>query len=120
MPLLFALGQHAALHAVQSRLKATESLFAFLDDVYVATTPDRVGEVYTALATKLYPHSRIRINGGKTQVWNAACLRPPLAIIWKGSLKQKTQMPGCGEDQTSHPENKVSAFLAHLWVMRTS
>ena len=99
MPLLFALGQHAALRAVQSRLNATESLFAFHDDVYVATIPDRVGEVYTALATELYTHSRIRLNGGKTQVWNAAGLRPtacdylerivqaedPDARVWRGS-----------------------------------
>ena len=84
---------------MQSRLNATESLFAFHDDVYVATTPDRVAEVYTALATELYTHSRIRINGGKTQVSNAAGLRPtacyylerivqtqdPDARVWRGS-----------------------------------
>ena len=84
---------------MQSRLKTTESLFAFHDDVYVATIPDRVGEVYNALATELYTHSRIRLNGGKTQVWNAACLKPtacdylekivqaddPDARVWRGS-----------------------------------
>ena len=99
MPLLFALGQHVALRAVQSRLNATESLFAFHDDVHVATTPDRVGEVYIALATELYTHSRIRLNGGETQVWNAASVRPtacdyleriaqaedPDARVWRGS-----------------------------------
>ena len=90
MPLLFALGQHAALRAVQ----CNKSLFAFHDDVHVATTPDRVGEVYTALATQLYTHSRIRLHGGKTQVWNAAGLRPTAcdfferiaqAEVWRGS-----------------------------------
>ena len=35
-------------------------------DVYVATIPDRVGEVYTALATELCIHSRIRFNRGRT------------------------------------------------------
>ena len=35
MPLLFALGRHAAPEAVQSRLLENERLFAFLDDVHV-------------------------------------------------------------------------------------
>ena len=45
MPLLFSLGQHAALQAIDSDLNDNEFLFAFLDDVYIATTADRVGEV---------------------------------------------------------------------------
>ena len=99
MPLLFALGQHAALEAVQRRLLEGERLFAFLDDVYVLTTPDRVGDVYRALQEELFRHCRIRIHVGKTQVWNAAGIRPPTcdeleriaqasdpeARVWRGS-----------------------------------
>ena len=70
-PLLFALGQHAALEAVQIRVNDC----LHLDDVYVLTTPDRVGDVYRA--SELYRHCRIRIHVGKTQVWNAAGIRPP-------------------------------------------
>ena len=40
MPMLFAVGQHRALEAVQSRLRDSEKLFAFLDDMYVVCTPD--------------------------------------------------------------------------------
>ena len=43
MPLLFSLGQHAALKAVQERL------FAFLNDIYVVTTPGRLGHVCSTL-----------------------------------------------------------------------
>ena len=40
MPLLFSsLGQHAVLQAVQDQLLEGERLFAFLDDIYVVTTP---------------------------------------------------------------------------------
>ena len=53
MPLLFSLGQHAALEAV-------------------TTTPERVGIVHNILEQELHRHARIHIHVGKTQVWNAA------------------------------------------------
>ena len=95
MPLLFSLGQHAALKAVQGGLQEGERLFAFLDDIYVVTSPERLGEVYALLSTHLLRCSSIRINVGKTQVWNAAGERPqacdllerlsPENRVWRGS-----------------------------------
>ena len=99
MPLLFSLGQHAALEPVRRRLRVGERLFAFLDDIYVTTTPERVGIVHNILEQELYRHSRIHIHVGKTQVWNASGVRPPAcdqlerlaqvsdpeARVWKGS-----------------------------------
>ena len=98
MPLLFSLGQHAALQAAHSRMRAGETLFAFLDDVFFVVQPDRVGEVYQVVEQELYRHSRITIHTGKTQVWNSAGDRPeacdaleritsasdPDARVWKG------------------------------------
>ena len=78
MPLLFFLGQHAALEAVKARLLPGERIFAFLDDVYVVTLPRRVGSVHNILQKELYRHVRIRIHVGKTQVWNAVGDRPCL------------------------------------------
>ena len=66
MPLLFSLGQHAALMAVQRQLEAHERVFAFLDDVYIVTSPDRILAVYTILQAELWRHSRIRVHDGKT------------------------------------------------------
>ena len=94
MPLLFSLGQHGALQATDSDLNDNEFLFAFL-----VTTADRVGEVCKSLNKHLWDFSRIRINGGKTQVWNAIDDRPdfcdtleriaraqdPDARVWWGS-----------------------------------
>ena len=53
MPMLFSLGQHRALVAVQSKLNEDEKLFAFLDDVYVICRPTRVQEVFQLLETEL-------------------------------------------------------------------
>ena len=70
MPLLFSLGQHAALRAVQRQLQPGELVFAFLDDIYVITTQDRISAVYNLLQAELWRHARIWVHDGKTQVWN--------------------------------------------------
>ena len=44
MPLLYTLGQHQGLQAVQSQLRSSERLFAFLDDIYVVSVPERTCE----------------------------------------------------------------------------
>ena len=76
MPLLFSLGQHQALEAVQRQLLPDKRLLAFLDDIHTVTSPERVGPVYKILQSELWNHSRIRIHCGKTQVWNRAGVRP--------------------------------------------
>ena len=40
MPLLFSLGQHSALVAVQAQMADGEVLLAFHDDIYTATMPN--------------------------------------------------------------------------------
>ena len=77
MPALFALGQRPALREVQRQLAPNEYLMAFLDDIYVAVTPQRVRPVYDLLATHLHHHARIHLNQGKTRVWNAVGAEPP-------------------------------------------
>ena len=97
MPLLFSLGQHAALAAANARLQDGERLFAYLDDIYVICSPRRVLEVHRVLQEELWAHARIRIQNGKTQLWNrggsepagvaeftfAARLVEPDAVVWK-------------------------------------
>ena len=95
MPMLYSLGQHRALEA---SLHPTETLMAFLDDVFAVTPgPDRVGAIYGSIQENMWVHSSIRIDGGKTQVWNGAGVKPaicevltaqaadPEAKVWKGS-----------------------------------
>ena len=40
---LFAVGQHQALEAAHWQLQNNESIFAFLDDIYMVTSPEMVG-----------------------------------------------------------------------------
>ena len=54
-----------------------ELLFAFLDDVYVVCSPNRVRAVFDLLARELSEHAAIQLNEGKTRVWNRAGVRPP-------------------------------------------
>ena len=99
MPLLFSLGQHSALEAVQEDLFDGEFFFVFLDDISVATTPHRVGDVFKSMHENLWAYSRFQLHGGKTKVWNAIDDRPefcdmleviarrsdPNARVWRGS-----------------------------------
>ena len=121
MPLLFSLGRHAALD-VRRRLRVGERLIAFLDDRYVTTTPERVGIVDNILEQELHRHARIHIHVAKTQVWNAAGVRPPAcdqlerrarvsdpARVWKGSDTH-------GRTRSPHSRHSVgsSRFSPHL------
>ena len=67
MPLLFSLGQPSALEAIQEDLNEGEFLFAF----DTLPPPSTEWEMYKSLDEHLWACSRIRIHGGKTQVWNA-------------------------------------------------
>ena len=72
MPALYAVAQHAALHAVAATLQPGEGVFAFLDDTYIVCAPERVATLYGNLADALWDHARVQLNQGKTRVWNAA------------------------------------------------
>ena len=41
MPALYAIAQHPAIAAVRSQSRASETVFAYLDDVYVVAIPER-------------------------------------------------------------------------------
>ena len=76
MPAFYALAQHAALTDLQSQLLDGEAIFAFLDDVYVVSAPERVRTIYDALAAALWHSARIRLHEGKTRIWNSAGEEP--------------------------------------------
>ena len=77
MPALFSLGQEPALQAVQAQLQPGEVIYAFLDDIYAVVQPERVRAVYDLLARHLEAHARIRLNQGKTRIWNRGGHAPP-------------------------------------------
>ena len=71
---------------------------SWFDDIFFATMPREVGEVYVVVQQKLWIHSCIRVHVGETKVWNRAGIRPLAcnmleriarvqhsATVWRGS-----------------------------------
>ena len=99
MPALFSLGQHPALEAVAAQLQPGEALYAFLDDVYAVVEPNRVRPVYDLLAHHLHETARIRLNSGKTRIWNKTGHQPPNtedlgAATWVGDQSLPPEQQG--------------------------
>ena len=126
MPLLFSLGQHKALLRVQERLRAGESLMAFLGDICVVTVPERVVEVHSILEESLWADAGIGVRQGKTQIWNRSGEKPPgcevleqrardmdpTSVVWRGS----DDLPACQRSikVLGTPLGQVQFILAHL------
>ena len=68
MPMLYALGHHLVLFAIQSKFDGGEHLLAFLDDVYAVSPPDRTCDIHGFCDDDLWAHSRIQIHAGKMQI----------------------------------------------------
>ena len=113
MPLLFCVGQHSALEAIQRRLRQSERLLAYLDDVCLVSQPDRARDAHNVAEQELWTHAKIRIHAGKTHMWNKsgrmpegcdelhrrAVLHDPTAQVWRGSdlptREQGIKVLGC-------------------------
>ena len=99
MPALFSLGQKGALEAVQTNLEEGEGLYAFLDDVYAVSSPHRVRAIYDLLAQHLEARTSIRLNSGKTRIWNTAGHQPANITslgseVWVGNMQLPPQQRG--------------------------
>ena len=54
-----------------------ELLLAYLDDVYVTTSPERARAVFDLLSLHLHQHAHIRLHRGTARLWNASGREPP-------------------------------------------
>ena len=117
MPALFALGQHQAPEAIQESLQPSQTLMAFLDDVYVTTPPERTATVEQSVEVNLWTHARIQANQGKTQVWKRCRERPPDC---DDLFSELTGHPTTCGVETHHcpPINRASLSSALLSVVR--
>ena len=107
MPVLFALGQDAALREARRRLRgsghylgdlfddpvdssATENIFAFLDDVYIVTNRARARLAFNTVTNYIRTIAGVDTNLGKCRVWSKAGGSPPPGIaelgpdVWRG------------------------------------
>ena len=65
MPALFALAQHDALVSAAGKLQPNERLFAFLDDLYVVSTPTRAATAFLTVAEEVETHAGVKLHLGK-------------------------------------------------------
>ena len=108
MPMLFALGQHKALAAIQEWMRPGERVMAFLGDIYTACRPEQLDDVHTKVGEELATHAHIHVHHGRTQVWNRGGVEPsgmeeiaraarvakPDAVVWRGGPLLPTSRQG--------------------------
>ena len=91
-PALFALGQHDALHRAAAGLHPDDSWVAFLDELYITTTPSRARTSLDMTVKAVADHCGIGSNLGKTRAIGARDGPPPPGIaelgdeVWRGDL----------------------------------
>ena len=117
MPLLFSLGQHAALDAVKTRMVEGEVLLAFLDDVI--TKPDK-------LVMCIWRFKRnstdMPVSGSmpaKRRCGTRLVNDLRLVIFWSGLLRRKIRGHESGWGRTSPLQSRECAFWEPLWGMWT-
>ena len=122
MPALFALGQHRALVAAQSAMHPSAKLMAFQDDVYVVSSPPQVAACYTHLEPELWAHAGIRINLGKTQIFDrAGALPPDCQHVIRGPTVEPTSRGvagGLGFATRSTRSHHFGHTLSGVWKAR--
>ena len=98
------LALHTALTSISPHLQPGETRVAYLDDLYVVSTPHRTVPIFNLLQANLDAHAGISLHLGKTRVWNAAGEEPtdihllqptpPAAPIWTGNWALPTNAQG--------------------------
>ena len=92
MPPLFALGQHAALEVVQTRLLECEKLFSSLDDVHIICQPHHVADVHAILEEELFNHAVVP--AGVAEFIAAARQVKEDAIVWRSDPELRPEQQG--------------------------
>ena len=70
MPLLFCVGQHSALEAIQRRLCQSERLLAYLDDVCLVSQPDGARDAHNVAEQELWTHAN---RTHDASLWQCMC-----------------------------------------------
>ena len=92
-PALFALGQHDAIHQAATALHPEDSLVAFLDDLYVITTPPRARAALDETVGTVESRCGIASNLGKTRVIGVEAGPPPPGIAELGEDVWRSDKP---------------------------
>ena len=90
-----------------------------LDDIYVVTRPEGVGEVYRILEEVLRVFSCIRIHNGKRRFGTSPERVLRHATGWSGLHELRTPEPQCGREVGCPQTNKASRCWALHWGTTT-
>ena len=94
MPALFCLAVRPALQAAQGMLQSGEGVFAYLDDVYLLTRPERARDALDTVSRNLGESCGIAVDQGKLQSWSRSGGEAPAGLaaldtadhrVWRGS-----------------------------------
>ena len=93
MPALFSLGMAAALREAQARLGPGELVVAYLDDIYIVSSPARARQAYDLVTGLVRERCGIEPNLGKTVCWNRAGIEPDGIAsmgerVWRGGAPE--------------------------------
>ena len=77
MPRLSALAQHDARVSAASKPRPNERLFAFLEKLYVLSTPGRAATVFHSVAQEVETQAGVKSHLGKLRAWCRKSLPPP-------------------------------------------
>ena len=103
MPGFYALGQHAALPELQSRLRPGENLHALLGDVYVTSPPERTLAALQAAQGSLSQRANVQVHWAK-RTCGMRHVKPPrlLAAIAPQAMRRcRGFRAGCALDPCS-------------------
>ena len=95
-----------------------EKVFAFMDDVYMATWPERVGVGHTTLGVELFRHAGIHIHEGKTKVWTVLGAHPEFVAAHLARTVKHEVVPSVQDLQSALtrvlPPQWAAAFASRL------
>ena len=104
MPMLFALGQHSSLIAVSDRLHHGERLCAFLDDLYVASNPERTVDCHQILGKNCGTTPRSDFTMARRLCGTAEVRSLQMSELWKEGLGESVERghPQCSRGTWHH------------------
>ena len=93
----------------QARLHPGEKLFAYLDDVWLVSQPERVGQVHNVAEHELDP-PRSKCTEGRLMSGTGQGGNLPAVTRCKGQQKQRIPMPESGEVPSSPRPNRALKY----------
>ena len=105
---------------MHARLHLGEKLFAYLDDVWLVSQPERVGEVHIVAEHELWTHAKIQVHRGKIHVWNRSARKPPSCDEMQRVAEAAIPTPESGVVPSSPRQNRASKYWGALWGMKIS